>query len=201
MFFVQQVRTQADAAMVQGDLRLLTTATTAFWVADLAIGCLFPLRWLLRLVGFGGTWRACDGLARLTPGFAVAANTTLVLFALRVVALLVPPLVPAFVLAGVAIAWQWSLLGAVRELVRQGRPGLAAQLHILRWVFAVIAVLEWLDIRGVLGALLSLLLFVVHWLWVAGAVVTLTQVERVVAARLRGGESARAAAPDLSAVR
>jgi|SoiMethySBSTD1v2_1073268.scaffolds.fasta_scaffold1041961_1 hypothetical protein len=191
---VAQVRTQADLAMALGDLRLLTMSFAVYWVADLAVGCLFPLRWLLRLVGFAGTWRACDGLGHLTPGFAAAAHTTLVLLALRCIDFVLP-VVPPFVFVGVVITWQWLLLGALRDVLRQARPGLAAQAHILRWVYAVIAVLQWIDIGGAVGALLALLLLAVKWLWVVGTFVTLTQVERVAAVLLRGGEPGPAAAP------
>src|SRR5262245_40314258 len=161
---VAQVRTQADLAMALGDLRLLTMSFAVYWVADLAVGCLFPLHWLLRLVGFVGTWRACDGLGQLVPGFAAAANTTLVLLALRCVDFVLP-VVPPFVFVGVVITWQWLLLGAVRELLAKARPGLAAQAHILRWVYAVIAVLAWIGIGGAIGALLALLLLACKWLW------------------------------------
>src|SRR5262245_59878302 len=162
---VAQVRTQADLAMALGDLRLLTMSFALYWVADLAVGCLFPLRWLLRLVGIAGTWRACSGLGYLTPGFAAAAHTTLVVLALRCIGFVLP-VVPPFVFVGVIITWQWLLLGALRDLLRQARPGLAAQAHILRWIYAVLAVLAWIGIGGAVGVVLAVLLLAGKWLWV-----------------------------------
>src|SRR5262245_43802300 len=167
---VAQVRTQADLAMALGDFRLLTMSFAVYWAADLAVGCLFPLRWLLRLVGFAGTWRACQGLGGLTPGFAATANTTLVLLALRCIDFVLP-VVPGFVFVGVVITWQWLLLGALRELVGQARPGLAAQAHILRWGYAVVAVLAWIGVGGAIGAVLALLLLAGKWLWVVATFV------------------------------